>query len=88
MYITIWRVQLLSSEINHTKSSSSYKILKRGGGLGKYENEMEGKHLDGSWGSRLSCCEMDETGSEMCTIMGFVLTVLDLRLLLSVISLL
>jgi hypothetical protein len=49
---------------------------------------MEGKHLGGSRESRLSCCEMDETGSEMCAIMGSVLTVLDMRLLLSVISLL
>jgi len=32
---------------------------------------MEGKHLDGSRRSRLRCCEMGETGSEMCAVMGF-----------------
>jgi hypothetical protein len=62
MYSTVWRVQLLSSEINHT-------FFKEG--LWKYENELEGKHLDGSRGSRLRCCEMDETGSETCASMGF-----------------
>ena len=39
--------------------------------LWKYENELEGKHLDGSRGSRLRCCEMDKTGSELCAVMGF-----------------
>ena len=44
---------------------------------------MEGKHLDGSRGSRLRCCEMGETGSEL---RALVLAVL--RLLLSDSSLL
>jgi hypothetical protein len=67
MSITAWRVQLLSSEINHTK----FKKKERDRDIWKYENELDGEHLDGSRDIRLRCCEMDETGSEMCAIMGF-----------------
>jgi hypothetical protein len=44
-----------------------YKLKKKKD-IWKYENELEGKHLDGSRESRLRCCEMDEPGSELSDI--------------------